>query len=243
MSSIFCKTYKFAQISVLAKYNYKYLDSQCRDYLTDEEPKIEIEVTQEDIEKEKVAISKEEGTFSDGYLESLAFYRKLCARLAIEDIILFHGAAVEVNGKAYLFTAPSGTGKTTHISLWDKILKDKMTIINGDKPLLKVSDKIIVYGTPWDGKEKQSTNTFAELGGICIIKRGIENKIKQITANEALGTLMSQTYRPVQKENMKKVLENVLLLSSKVPLWQLECNISEEAAWTSYNAMCKEEFI
>lgn len=240
MSSNYCKKYMFAQIPVLAMYNYKYLDSQCRDYLTDKEPQIEIEVTQDDIEREKETLAESQ-MFPDSYLESLAFYRKFCELIALEDIILFHGAAVEVDGKAYVFTAPSGTGKTTHISLWNQILKDKMTIINGDKPLLKVSDTITVYGTPWDGKERQSTNSSAELAGICILKRGKENKIKRITPGEALGTLMSQTFKPVGKENLKKVLENVLVLSGKVQLWQLECNISEEAAWTSYNAMCKGE--
>lgn len=240
MSSKYCKTYMFAQIPVLARYNYEYLEKQCRDYITDKAPKVEIDITLADIEKEKAA-SGDDGIYSNGYLESLAFYRKLCEKIALDDIILFHGAAVEVDGKAYLFTAPSGTGKTTHIALWSQILKEKMTIINGDKPLISVSDKIVVYGTPWDGKEKQSKNTSAEIGGICILKRGKENKIRRISAVEALGTLMSQTFRPTGKENMKSVLRNVLTLSSKVPLWILECNISEEAAWTSYNAMCKGE--
>lgn len=240
MSTKFCKTYMFAETSVLAMYNYKYLDNQCVEYLTDKEPQIEIEIKQEDIDKEKNVL--EDGyMYPDGYLESLAFYRKLCERLALDDIILFHGAAVQVEGKAYLFTAPSGTGKTTHIALWKQILQEKMLVINGDKPLLKVSDKIVVYGTPWDGKERQSTNTSAELAGVCILTRGKENKIKKITAGEALGTLMAQTFRPAGKENIKKMLANVLVLSSKVPLWLLECNISEEAAWTSYNAMCRGE--
>ena len=67
-----------------------------------------------------------------------------------------------------------------------------------------------------------------------------DNRIKKITPNEALATLMSQTYRPEGKENLRKMLQNVVALSTKVPLWLLECNISEEAARTSYNAMSKE---
>ena len=52
---------------------------------------------------------------------------------------------------------------------------------------------------------------------------------------------MSQTFRPTKAENLKKILENVVTLSAKVPMWRLECNISEEAAWLSYNAMSKED--
>lgn len=239
MDTKFTHNYLFAEIPVLAKVNYKYLGLQCKEYLTNAAPKLEIEITQEDIEKEKQA-AKDEGNYPNGYLESLAFYRKFCEYAATEDILLFHSAAVEVDGKAYLFTAPSGTGKTTHIALWQQLHGNKMTIINGDKPLLKITDKIIVYGTPWDGKERQSKNTSAQVAGICILKRGQENKIKRISSTEALSTIMSQTFRPQGKENLKKVLKNVMILSNNVPIWVMECNISEEAAKMSYKAMSEE---
>ena len=232
-------TYLFAEIPVLAKYNYDFLEKQCVDYVTDKEPQMAIEVTEEDIAKERT-VAADGVKYPAGYLESLAFYRKFCESVALQNILLFHSAAVEVDGKAYLFTAPSGTGKTTHIALWQKLHGEKMTIVNGDKPLLKVnSDEIIVYGTPWDGKERQSTNTCAKVAGICIITRGKENKIKRISSIEALSTLMSQTFRPVGAENLKKAVEGVISLSARIPVWKLECNISEEAAKVSYEAMSK----
>ncbi|MBE7057803.1 MAG: hypothetical protein E7387_01710 [Ruminococcaceae bacterium] len=231
--------YLFAEIPVLARYNYDYLEKQCVDYVTDKEPQMVIEVTEEDVAKERAAA--DDGIkYPAGYLESLAFYRKFCEAVALQNVLLFHSAAVEVDGKAYLFTAPSGTGKTTHIALWKKIHGEKMTIVNGDKPLLKVnSDEIIVYGTPWDGKERQSTNASAKVAGICILTRGKENKITRIASSEALATLMSQTFRPAGAESLKKVVEGVITLSSRVPVWKLECNISEEAARVSYEAMSK----
>ena len=237
--SRYSKTYLFAEIPVLAKYNHDYLEKQCVDYVIAKEPQMVIEVTKEDIVKERMT-ADDGDIYPDGYLESLAFYRKFCEAVALQNILLFHSAAVEVDGKAYLFTAPSGTGKTTHISLWKKIHGEKMTIVNGDKPLLKVnSDEIIVYGTPWDGKERQSTNTCAKVAGICIITRGKENKINRITSSEALATLMSQTFRPASAESLKKTVEGVITLSAKIPVWKLECNISEEAARVSYEAMSK----
>lgn len=237
--SKYSKTYLFAEISVLAKYNHNYLEKQCVDYVTDKEPRLVIEVTEEDIVKEKMTAEDGE-MYPDGYLESLAFYRKFCEEVALNNIILFHSAAVEVDGKAYLFTAPSGTGKTTHIALWKYIHGEKMTIVNGDKPLLKITaDEITVHGTPWDGKERQSTNTSAKVAGICILTRGQENKIKRIASSEALGTLMSQTFRPAGAENLKKMVEGVIALSNRVPIWRLECNISEEAAKVSYEAMSR----
>lgn len=237
--SKYSKTYLFAEIPVLAKYNNNYLNKQCEGYITDKEPQLVIEVSQADIEKERETAQEGE-VYPDGYLESLAFYRKFCEAIALDGILLFHCAAVAVEGKAYLFTAPSGTGKTTHIALWQRLHGDKMTIINGDKPLLKVSsDEILVYGTPWDGKERLSTNTCANIAGICVLTRGKENKIKRITSSDALGVLMSQTFRPVGAENLKKTIESVIALSNRVPIWKLECNISEEAAKVSYDAMSR----
>lgn len=235
------KTYLFADIAVRAKYNYEYLKKQCEEYEITATPQIKLEVTYDDIIKEKAKADGEE-QYSVGYLESLAFYRKLCEAMTAQNILLFHSAAVEVEGKAYLFTAPSGTGKTTHIGLWQKLHGTKMRIINGDKPLVKIfDDKVVVYGTPWDGKERQSTNASAAVAGICILTRGNENKIRRLTSTEALGTLMSQTFRPVEAENLKTMIENVVKLSNSVPLWKLECNISEEAAWLSYKTMSKED--
>ena len=109
---------------------------------------------------------------NDEYLETLAVYRKIAEKMIDYDTILFHGSVIAVDGIGYLFTAKSGTGKSTHTRLWRELFGERAVMVNDDKPLIKVSENgIIVYGTPWDGKHRLSTNTFVPLKGICFMSK------------------------------------------------------------------------
>ena len=124
--------------------------------------------------------------FSDAYLETLAVYRKICSCLLDEDILLFHGSVVSVDGIGYLFTAKSGTGKSTHTKYWREYFKDRAIMINDDKPLLEIKeDRVNVYGTPWDGKHRLSCNTCVPLKAICILNRGQDNNVLWISVQDA----------------------------------------------------------
>ncbi len=128
----------------------------CRGYLTDAVPEFELITTPEDIadEAEKSAHEDEvEGrtphTFHDGYLESLSVYRKIAETLLNDKILLLHGSVVAVDGEEYMFTAKSGTGKSTHTRLWREVFTSRAVMVNDDKPLLRIeNDKVISYGTP-----------------------------------------------------------------------------------------------
>ena len=125
---------------------------------------------------------------AEPYLETLAVYRKLAQLLVQDDILLMHGAVVAVDGQAYLFTAQSGTGKTTHTRLWMQQFGDRAVMVNGDKPLLHITNEgVTVYGTPWDGKEHLSTNTSCPLKALCILTRSETNHIERISKKEALS--------------------------------------------------------
>ena len=231
-------TYLFADIPVEIICIHEYLVRQCRDYITDKTPVISMEMTESDIRQEQ-ARSEEKG-FSEGYFESLALYRKLCNRLARENIILFHSCAVSMDGRAYLFAAPSGTGKSTHASLWQKAFGERVHIINGDKPLIKVSSEhITVYGTPWNGKEHWGENTSAIIAGICFLSRGEQNKVKPISGNDAMPLLYRQVYKTSSAEELSHIMKSLTEIAQRIPLWQLECNISLEAAELSYSTMSK----
>ena len=225
--------YQFAGICVEITHIYPYFADLAKDYLGGEMPEFSITVTQADIDLER----ENEDTL-DGYLETLVIYRKLCERLVEKNILLFHSAAILVAGKAYLFTAPSGTGKSTHIKLWRKRFGKAVGIINGDKPLISVTpDEIRVWGTPWDGKEHWSANRSAPIAGICQIARGVENEICRVSPGEALSVLFSQTYRPTTEAGMRKNVQLLAEISQRVPFWRLKCNMSTEAAEISYAAM------
>lgn len=237
---------KIADIDIEVNTIYPDTKELCKDYLCENKGIFSISTNQEDIEFERKKSFQEaiyEGLvpyeYSDGYLETIAVYRKIANKLIEQSIVVFHGAVIEVDNKGYLFTAKSGTGKTTHINLWMDKFKDKCTIVNGDKPLLKIKeDGIYAYGTPWCGKENLNTNTSVKLKGICILNRGEVNKITKIEFKEALDILLQQTNRPSNPTLMIKTLSLVNLFKDKVDLYKLYCNMEKEAADISYEGMC-----
>ena len=217
----------------------------CRDYLTDEEPELYISTSEADISAERqmsIEAAELEGTeahsFRDDYLESLAAYRMITTALSARDCALMHGAAIAVDGEVYIFTARSGTGKTTHIRLWLEKFGDRAIVVNGDKPILKLADgSIYVCGTPWCGKEHLNANVILPLKAVCILERSDENSIVPITAAEALPTLMAQLFRPAVPESMRGMLKMADSITRLVPLYRLGCNMQPEAADVSYSGM------
>lgn len=227
---------------------YEQTRTFCKNYLTDAPASFEVAVTPADIayERQRSARADElEGAavreHADPYLETLAVYRKLAQLLVQDDILLMHGAVVAVDGQVYLFTAKSGTGKTTHTRLWMRQFGDRAVMVNGDKPLLHItSEGVTVYGTPWDGKEHLSTNTSCPLKALCILTRSETNHIERISKKEALPMLCQQSYRPCSPIGAQKMLALVDRLGSSVPLYRLGCNMEPEAALVAYHGMNHE---
>lgn len=232
--------YKFADIPVEVRNRGQYFYDCCVDYLAeDEEPKFSILATDEDLAYEQ-AQDMENQQYTKSYLEFIALYRQFSEKVLDYGVVLCHGSVIEMDGKAYMFTAPSGTGKSTHTRLWREHFGDKVTMINDDKPLLKFKeDGVYAYGTPWDGKHHLSTNTNAKLAGICFLKQAEENSIRRIYTEEAVGMLMNQIYRPRNAEGLMKTLDYVERLLAEIPMYEMGCTISEEAAEMAYNEMSK----
>lgn len=222
-----------------------------KDYIAYAAPDFTVSVSTEDITFEREKSAREDRLeghqirhFSDAYLETLAVYRKIAARLLDDDILLFHGSAIAVDGVGYLFTAKSGTGKSTHTRLWREMLGERAVMVNDDKPLLRVAyGKVTVYGTPWDGKHRLSNNISVPLKAICILERGAQNRIAPITKREALPMLMQQSYRPNDTSAILKTMELVDKLGSSAALYRLQCNMEREAAEISYKAMSERKDI
>lgn len=215
----------------------------CRDYLTDVPADMNVTVAQEDILYEKeinIRESQIEGIpvydYPDSYLETLAVYRKIVTKMLEYDTFLMHGAVVAVGNKAWLFTAPSGTGKTTHINLWLKNIPGSY-VVNGDKPLIRISDECTVYGTPWAGKEGMNRNVGVKLCGIIFLNRGEDNRIEQVSMSKVLPTLIQQSYRPKDKAGVEKTLTLLSRLGRKIPMYQLYCNMHDEAALTAFSVL------
>lgn len=152
--------------------------------------------------------------------------------------MLLHASAVVLDGRAYLFTAHSGTGKSTHTGLWLRRFPDRAWILNDDKPALRYEDGIwYAYGTPWSGKSDLNVNARVPLAGICILSRGEDNRISPIRGARAIHKLLEQTTRSRDSGFMSKILDLLDRLVTGVPIWSMECNMDPQAALISYNAM------
>lgn len=151
--------------------------------------------------------------------------RQLSLRLLYDfEGIFLHGAVVLYAGKAWLFTAPPGTGKSTHVQLWQQKLGSRVKILNGDKPLLRLSgDGITVYGSPWRGKEQLGFNGSAPLGGIYILRRSAENTVSGIDRIQALAELLSATVYPADETGTDKLLIFLQKLTDRIPVRLLHC--------------------
>ena len=212
----------------------------CKGYFEKGQPEIEISIEQGDIDRERA----EEARYmpgahsSDEYLESLAVHRKIAEEMLAFDTFLMHGAAVADGQGAYLFTAKSGTGKTTHIKKWLENVPDAY-VVNGDKPLLEITAAgAFVHGTPWCGKEKLGCNGKAPLRAVILQQRGEDNRAEEITFGQALPTLLQQTYRPNDPEKMKKTLSLLAELGKRVRFYRFTCNnMKPDAFRTAYDAL------
>lgn len=238
-------TLRIAEHGIAVKAMFESTRSFCAEYLWEGKADFSVEISPADIafEREKSAREDEiEGipvrNFSDGYLETIAVQRKITEALFGYDVLLFHGSVVAVDGQGYLFTAKSGTGKSTHTRLWRQLLGDRAVMVNDDKPFLHCTEAgVTVYGTPWNGKHGLSTNMAVPLRAVCILERGTENRIRRIDAKEALFWLLQQSSRPQQPSLMGRYLELLDTMAAGTAFYRLQCNMEPEAARVAYEAM------
>lgn len=155
--------------------------------------------------------------------------------------ILLHSSAVEVDGKAYLFSGPCGAGKSTHTRLYKQIFGDNACVFNDDKPALrKIEGKWYAYGTPWCGKDGINENMRVPLAGICFLEKGRENTIRRLSNEEAVNNIISQTMRQFSRiDTLDKMITTVDQLLRDIPVYELINRPEQEAAKLSYETMLK----
>lgn len=157
-------------------------------------------------------------------------------RLLDHQGIQLHASAVIFEGKAYLFSAPCGTGKSTHTEKWVRLFGARY--LNDDKPALRFVDGgWIAYGTPWSGKHDISSPEGVPLGGIAFLKRGQENSIEPLQPSKAVPLLLSQVTRVHPMAQTERLLELADRLLRSIPVWELTCRNDDEAAYVAHRAM------
>ena len=238
--------YRMAERVVEVVSIYPKVHDYCRDYSAEGEPAdFTAEVSQADIDYERERSAREdicEGReitdYPDDYLEELAVYRRIAEKMPYYDTVLFHGSVIAVDGQGFLFTAKSGTGKSTHTGLWRECFGERAVMVNDDKPLLRITDSgVTAFGTPYNGKHRLGCNMSVPLKALCILTRGTENSIVPVTRSEAYSMMLQQVYRPSDPAGMAKTLALVDRLAENTGLYRLACNMDKEAAIVAYNGM------
>lgn len=171
-------------------------------------------------------------------IEGNEFYRKLLSY----NGVYIHSSAIVVNESAYLFSAPCGTGKSTHTGKWLELFGDKAYILNDDKPAIRIiDDAIYAYGTPWSGKHDISVNKKVKLQGICFLTRDSENWIKSMDKHLAAMRIYHGSLRKLPLELLNKELDIINKIVDNIPIYEMGCTPTIEAAQMAYDVMSKGE--
>lgn len=227
--------YRIADKNIKIKSLFSFVQVYCEKYRTDGEPDFEVEITNADIKAESETVKAD---VTGGWVEVSAVYRKIAEMVPKYDTFMLHGSAIAVDGEGYLFTAKSGTGKSTHVKLWRELLGDRAVMVNDDKPFIRVSDdEARIFGTPYSGKEGLNTNISVPLKAICVLERSESNRIRQVDLSDVYPVLVQQTYHPSDRVMFNRTLELLDRLSQFVRFYRLTCNKEREAAEISYTAM------
>lgn len=172
--------------------------------------------------------------------EEFAYASAFNKAIIKHDAMLVHSSAIKYKGKAYLFSASSGIGKSTHTKLWQKAFGEEVNIINDDKPVVRIKNGVCkVYGTPFDGGSGIAINDSAPLQAIVFLERGESNSIRKATINEIIKNLYFSTTHFVSKETAESMLHNFDKLTNYAEFYILTCNMDIEAAYLAYDAIVK----
>ena len=212
----------------------------CGDFLSNKEPQYVITMTQEDLENEA-------SNSTDGKVyvneEISALYRRIADLLVEDNIVVFHSSAISVDGNGFLITARSGVGKSTHAKNLSDYIGDSFKYINDDKPLLKVNDnEVIVFSTPWNGKERRGNNISAPLRAILFLSRGGTNSYRKIINKEEIYIkMLSQIYLPKEKSKREKALKIADSLLKNINFYEINVTKDVESAKMTYEGIIKNE--
>lgn len=206
---------------------------RCRDYMHAEEESADI-IIRTDLFKPEEKPGMDKNLYI--YLKS-GFY--FYGQLLNFNGMMLHASAIELHGKAYLFSGDCGVGKSTHTRLWQSVFGECAHVFNDDKPALRYIDNVwYAYGTPWCGKNAININQKVQIAGICFLKQAEKNCIKRLSSKEAIQRILLQTPRRIlNKDSMELLLSHVDKLVRNIPVFELENKPEIDAVYLSYETM------
>lgn len=229
---------KIANINFSVNNKYPDLIKACRKYIISdtEDYDISFSISENDLKSEQY-----DKKYYKPYLEYIALCRKIAEVMPLHNAFLLHSAVFDVDGTGVAFAAHSGTGKTTHMLLWQKLLGDRLKIVNGDKPIVRFFDNEpntpYAYGTPWNGKENLGCNMRTPLKHICFIERAEQNSCERVSKTDVVNLIFNQVYMPKDPMAAMNTVGLIDRLLSCCNLWKIKCNMDISAAETAYNTI------
>lgn len=217
--------YKIAGLNILIEYFYNETSILLNKFKVEDFSNIDFEIiiTKLDIEKQMELTKINEPSF----VENQCILDKLSSILLSKyQGFIFHGSSICYDNNGYVFTAPSGTGKSTHVNNLVKVLKDKIKYVNDDKPIIKIEkNALYLYGSPWEGKHFLGNNIKAKLKAFIFIIRDKCNSIKEVDFFEFLPKILSQSQKPKNSTEGQKLLDIISAINNLgVKFYVLKCN-------------------
>lgn len=236
---------KIADFNVSIESDIKHLKEMLSEYHYDfDKEDVFLSISDKDIEFEKNIYNDEKSILYLTTFKKAALFRNFGEQLPIRNAFVLHSACFDVDGVGVAFAAHSGTGKTTHMNLWQKLLGEKMVVVNGDKPIVRFFDNEpetpYAYGTYWNGKEHLGCNMRTKLQHICFIERSETNFVERMEKADIIDRIIKQIYKPADPIALIKTMDLIDRLLSCCKLWVIHCNMEDEAAEVAYNTIFGE---
>lgn len=153
-----------------------------------------------------------------------------CSKLIRKGGMILHSSAISYKNQGILFSAPSGTGKSTHTKLWKKLWPDSVEIINDDTPALLFHNNVpYMYGLPWSGKG-ENKNMSVPLKSVVFLERSEQNVIKKSDIDSAVFFMLEQSLKPFSEEGIDKILQPIQRLIENIPIYIIGVNMNDDAA-------------
>lgn len=228
--------YKLFDIYIDIDEKYESTKEFLKEFKATEEntPDMKIRITDEEIDAEY----KKNPEYSFEYHERVCIFRHIAEEITDFSGMFIHSAVVAVDDDGYMFLGKSGAGKTTHVKEWVKFFKNRVVIINEDKPVFRFfNDGIYAYGNPWCGIENGFTNKRVKVKSACFINQATKNQIRKLQDDEVLKRILNQVEIPKTAQRKIKFYELLDGFIKDIKFYELDCDISCEAVMTSYELM------
>lgn len=145
-----------------------------------------------------------------------------------QNAIFVHGSSFKYQNKGIILTAKSGTGKSTHRAMWQRLFD--IEVINDDKNIVSLkNDRLYLSSSPWSGKHQIDNNITETLDAIVILYQSKKPKIKHLKLNELLPLLMPSLEALDSKNS--KVWQDIFSHILKTPILYFGCNMQDESAY------------